>query len=139
MAVRKLSLPLFPSKPRVSQPRCSTHYLHFIATVSQKTDQYALVCESQPSRLLGATASQPVAQPAVPKSTSRRMRMLISKDNGGKTIGWRETYFSKDESVEVSVHRNVSTITTRDRTTGKVDSKTFIGRTPLPSDFDGKK
>jgi hypothetical protein len=45
---------------------------------------------------------------------------------------------SKDESVDVSVHRNVSTITTRDRTTGKVDSKTFIGRT-LTSDFDGKK
>lgn len=64
--------------------------------------------------------------------------MLISKDNSGKTIGWRETYFSKDESVDVSVHRNVSTITTRDRNTGKVDSKTFIGRTPLPSDFDRK-
>jgi hypothetical protein len=64
---------------------------------------------------------------------------LISKDNGGKTIGWLETYFSKDESVDVSVHRNVSTITTRDRATGKVDSKTFIGRTPLLSDFDGKK
>jgi hypothetical protein len=65
--------------------------------------------------------------------------MLIHKDNGGKTIGWRETYFSKDESVDVSIHRNVSTITTRDRTTGKVDSKTFIGRTPFTSDFDGKK
>jgi hypothetical protein len=65
--------------------------------------------------------------------------MLINKDNSGKTIGWRETYFSNDESVDVSVHRNVSTITTRDRTTGKVDSKTLIGRTPLTSDFDGKK
>jgi hypothetical protein len=65
--------------------------------------------------------------------------MLISKDNGGKPIGWRETYVSKDESVDVSVHRNVSTVTTRDRATGKVDSKTFIGRTPLPSDLDGKK
>ena len=63
--------------------------------------------------------------------------MLINKDNGGKTIGWRETYVSKDESVEVSAHRNVTTITTRDRTTGKVDSKTFFGRTPLTS--DGKK
>jgi hypothetical protein len=60
--------------------------------------------------------------------------MLITKNNSGRTIGWRETYFSKDESVDVSVHRNVSTITTRDRTTGRVDSKTFIGRTPLPSD-----
>ena len=64
--------------------------------------------------------------------------MLISKDNSGKPIGWRETYQSKDESVDVSVHRNVSTVTTRDRTTGKVDTKTFFGRTPLTSDFDGK-
>jgi len=54
--------------------------------------------------------------------------MLISKGNSGKTIGWRETYFSKGESVEVSVHRDVSTITTRDRTTGKFDSKTIIAR-----------
>lgn len=38
MAVRKLSLPLFSAK---------THYFHFIPTISQKTDQYALVCESQ--------------------------------------------------------------------------------------------
>lgn len=65
--------------------------------------------------------------------------MLTTKDNHGKTIGWRETYFSKDESVDVSVHRNVSTITTRDTTTGKVDSKTFFGITPFTSDFDGKK
>jgi hypothetical protein len=64
--------------------------------------------------------------------------MLTSKDNSGKTIGWRETYQSKDESVEVSVHRNVSTITTRDRKSGKVDSKTFIGRPLMPSDSDSK-
>jgi len=60
--------------------------------------------------------------------------MLTSKDNSGKTIGWRETYQSKDESVEVSVHRNVSTITTRDRTTGKVEVKTFVGKTPFTTD-----
>lgn len=64
--------------------------------------------------------------------------MVVSKDNQGRIIGWRETYFSKDESVDVSVHRDVSTITSRDRTTGKVVSKTFFGRTPLPSDFDRK-
>jgi hypothetical protein len=63
--------------------------------------------------------------------------MLNSKNNSGRTIGWRETYFSKDESVDVSVVGNISTITTRDRTTGKVDSKTFIGKTPFTS--DGKK
>jgi hypothetical protein len=66
--------------------------------------------------------------------------MLINKDNSGKTIGWRETYFSKDESVDVSVQRNVSTITTRDKTSGKVDSKTFIGRPLMPTDSsNGKK
>ena len=60
--------------------------------------------------------------------------MLITKDNHGRVIGWRETYQSKDESVEVSVHRNVSTITTRDRTTGKVEVKTFVGKTPFTTD-----
>lgn len=65
--------------------------------------------------------------------------MLISKNNSGQTIGWRETYVSKDESVDVSVHRNVNTITTRDRAMGKVEVKKFFGRTPLPSDFNGKK
>ena len=65
--------------------------------------------------------------------------MLISKDNGGKSIGWRETYFSKDEKVDVSVHRNVSTITTRDRNTGKVETKTLVGRPLMPSDVEGNK
>ena len=63
--------------------------------------------------------------------------MLISKDNGGKTIGWRETYQSKDESVDVPVHRNVTTVTTRDRNTGKVETKTFVGKPLLPSDLSG--
>ena len=63
MAVRKLSLPLFSAKTRVSQPGCPTHHLHFIATVSRKTDQYALVCESQPlmtSRSHGLPARCPI-------------------------------------------------------------------------------
>jgi len=64
--------------------------------------------------------------------------MLISKNNSGRTIGWRETYFSKDETVDVSVHQSVSTITTRDRTSGKVHSKTFIGRPLMPPDSDSK-
>jgi hypothetical protein len=57
--------------------------------------------------------------------------MITSKDNNDKTIGWRETYQSKNEMVDVATHRNVTTITTRDRTTGKVDSKTFIGNMPF--------
>ena len=65
-----------------------------------------------------------LAAPAVPKHFMEN-RMLIRKNNSGKTIGWRETYFSKDETVDVSVHPNVSTVTTRDRTTSKVDTRTF--------------
>ena len=63
MAVRKLSLPLFSAKALVSQSGRSTRYLHFIATVSRKTDQYALVCESQPlmtSRSHGLPARCPI-------------------------------------------------------------------------------
>jgi hypothetical protein len=48
LAVRKLPLSLFLAKAGASQPGCSTHYFHFVATVSHKTDQYALVCERQP-------------------------------------------------------------------------------------------
>ena len=59
--------------------------------------------------------------------------MIISKDNHGNIIGWRETYVSKDEIVDVSVVGYISTINTRARTTGKVDSKTFFGRPLLPS------
>jgi len=66
--------------------------------------------------------------------------VLITKDNHGRVIGWRETYQSKDESVDVSVQRNVSTVKTRDRSTGKVETKTFFGQPILPSDpSSGKK
>jgi hypothetical protein len=61
--------------------------------------------------------------------------MIISKDNNGNIIGWRETYVSKDEIVDVSVVGNLSTINRRDRPTGKVESKTFFGKLLLPSAF----
>ena len=57
--------------------------------------------------------------------------MLINKDNGGKTIGWRETYFGSNETVSVSVVRNITTISTRDRNTGKVKTETLIGESPF--------
>lgn len=63
--------------------------------------------------------------------------MLISKDNSGRIIGWRETYISADEIVNVSVGGNITTISTRNRTSGKVDSKTFFGKPLLPSAFEG--
>jgi hypothetical protein len=65
MANRKLSLPLFSAKTRVSQPGCSTHYFHFISADSQKTDECALVCESQPlmtSRSHGLPARCPICE-----------------------------------------------------------------------------
>jgi hypothetical protein len=61
--------------------------------------------------------------------------MMVSKDNDGRIIGWRETYVSNNEIVDVSVNGNINTITTRDRTTGKVESKTFFGKPLLPSAF----
>lgn len=65
--------------------------------------------------------------------------MVKSKDNQGRPIAWQETYFGKDETVNVSVVRNITTISTRDKTSGKVESKTFLGTPLLPSDFDKSK
>ena len=48
MALRKLPSSLFSAKARASQLGCSPSYLHFIASVRQERNQYALVCESQP-------------------------------------------------------------------------------------------
>jgi hypothetical protein len=48
MAVRKLPPSLFTAKARDMRLEDSGQFFHFIATVSRKTDQYALVCESQP-------------------------------------------------------------------------------------------
>jgi len=61
--------------------------------------------------------------------------MIISRDHKGNIIGWRETYFSTDEIVNVSVNGNINTIATQNKTTGKVESKTFFGKPLLPSAF----
>jgi hypothetical protein len=79
MANQKLPLPLFYSKHRVSQPGCSTHYFHFIATVSQKTDHYALVCENQPLSTFRSHGF-PARCPACAKST--RSRALLGRPDG---------------------------------------------------------
>jgi len=44
--------------------------------------------------------------------------MIISKDNKGNIIGWRLTYFSTDEIVNVSVNGNINTVSTQNKTTG---------------------
>ena len=65
MAVRKLSLPLFSAKTLVSQPGCSTHYFHFIATINHTTNQHALVCESRPF-MTSLSHGLPARRPACP-------------------------------------------------------------------------
>jgi hypothetical protein len=65
--------------------------------------------------------------------------MLTMKNSKGEVTGWRETYISEREIVEVSVNGNINQITTRDRKTGKVETKTFFGTPLLPSAFSGNR
>ncbi len=48
MANRKLPLPLFAAKTRVSRTGDSPQYLHFVLAVRFDRNQCAFVCESQP-------------------------------------------------------------------------------------------
>jgi len=65
--------------------------------------------------------------------------MLVSKDNDGRVIGWMETYSSDGRIVTINVSRNFTTISSQDRTTGKVKSETFFGKPPLPGAFEPDK
>ena len=38
-------------------------------------------------------STRPLPRMRCPKSTLRRIRMLVTKDNHGRIVGWRETYF----------------------------------------------
>jgi hypothetical protein len=57
--------------------------------------------------------------------------MLINKDNNGKPIGFIETLTSNDRVVTVNQMGQVTTVTTRDRTSGQVKTETFVGTLPL--------
>jgi hypothetical protein len=65
MAVRKLSLPLFSAKTRVSRTGDSPQYLHFVLAVRLDRNQCAFVCESHPLLLSGAMVVPTVARRAV--------------------------------------------------------------------------
>ena len=52
-------------------------------------------------------------------------------DNGGKQVGRIDQSFSKDKSLTVHEIRNITTITVRDRSTGKVTTETLIGQSPF--------
>ena len=63
MAVRKLPPSLFTAKARDMRLEGSGQFFHFIAAVSERRNQYALVCESQPlmtSRSHGLPARCPI-------------------------------------------------------------------------------
>jgi hypothetical protein len=52
-------------------------------------------------------------------------------DNGGNKIGRIDQSYSKDKSVTVQELRNITTVTVRDRNTGKVETETFVGQSPF--------
>jgi DNA invertase Pin-like site-specific DNA recombinase len=52
-------------------------------------------------------------------------------DNSGKKIGSLTSSVSNDEVVTINRLRDVTTITVRDRNTGKVRTETFIGDSPF--------
>ncbi len=53
------------------------------------------------------------------------------KDNSGKKIGRLDVSMSKDLVVTVHELRNITTIATRDRNTGKVTTETLVGKSPF--------
>ena len=57
--------------------------------------------------------------------------MIINKDNSGKPIGFIETLVSNERVVTINAATNVATVTTRDRSNGKVRSETFFGTLPI--------
>ncbi len=52
-------------------------------------------------------------------------------DNRGKKIGRIDVSMSKDKVVTVHEIRNITSITVRDRNTGKVTTDTLIGESPF--------
>ena len=58
--------------------------------------------------------------------------MIINKDNDGKPIGFIEMLISNERVVTVNATAHVATVTTRDRSNGKVKTETFFGTLPLP-------
>jgi hypothetical protein len=57
--------------------------------------------------------------------------MITTKDNNGKPIGYLATFTSDKEVVSVNATEYVTTVVTRDRTTGEVKTETFYGKNPL--------
>jgi hypothetical protein len=54
-------------------------------------------------------------------------------DNSGKPIGYLATRISDKEVVSIDATEYVTTILTRNRQTGHVETQTFFGKNPLVS------
>jgi len=52
-------------------------------------------------------------------------------DNSGRPIGYLATLTSDKEVVTVNATEHVTTIVTRDRQTGRVETQTLYGKNPL--------
>jgi hypothetical protein len=52
-------------------------------------------------------------------------------DNSGRQIGRLDVSVSNDKTVTVHELRNITTVTVRDRNTGKVTTDTLIGESPF--------
>ena len=58
--------------------------------------------------------------------------MIVSKDNS-KPIGFIGTLVSNERVVTANATGQVTTITTRDRSNGRVKTETFFGTVPFPA------
>jgi hypothetical protein len=52
-------------------------------------------------------------------------------NNKGEKIGSLSVAISNDKSITINRLNDVTTVSVRDRNTGKVDSETFIGDSPF--------
>ena len=52
-------------------------------------------------------------------------------NNNGEKIGSLDTAISNDKVVTINRLHDVTTVTVRDRNTGKVSSQTFFGASPF--------
>jgi hypothetical protein len=52
-------------------------------------------------------------------------------NNKGEKIGSLDIAISNDRSVTINCLNDVTTVTVRDRNTGKVSSETFVGDSPF--------
>jgi hypothetical protein len=57
--------------------------------------------------------------------------VLIGRDNNGKAIGFLTTLISNDCVVTINATQNATTITTRDRASGLVNTETFFETLPI--------